>query len=203
MREENGHVVFTAAVARIAETISPLGTVARIVAEVAATKVELRRLAEEGKQVEADRMTELLRLKHRKQTAGQSINAMNRMVALTEVESKRFRDALANAEKAVFERGVSLAEKEAYISILDMYSSRMVENHIGSGNVLTAQISEVLNGDGALAPGQRSSQSPGQRQNQPSTQRQNQQKRQNQPPSQSQRQTQQKRRRPRPRPDSA
>src|SRR5689334_10075648 len=116
MREENGHVVFTAAVARIAETISPLGTVARIVAEVAATKVELRRLAEEGKQIEADRMTELLRLKHRKQTAGQSINAMNRMVALTEVESKRFRHALANAEKAVFERGVSLAEKEAYIS---------------------------------------------------------------------------------------
>ena len=197
MREENGHVVFTAAVARIAETISPLGTVARIVAEVAATKVELRRLAEEGKQVEADRMTELLRLEHRKQTAGKSINAMNRMVALTEVESKRFRDALANAEKAVFERGVSLAEKEVYISILDMYSARMVENHIGSGNVLTAQISEVLNGDGALAPGQRSSQS------QSSSQRQSQQKRQNQPPSQSQRQNQQKPRRPRPRPESA
>lgn len=96
----------------------------------------------------------------------------------------------------MFERGVSLAEKEVYISILDMYSARMVENHIGSGNVLTAQISEVLNGDGALAPGQRSSRS--QRQNQPSTQRQNQQKRQSQPPSQSQ----QKRRRPRPRPDS-
>jgi hypothetical protein len=88
--------------------------VARIVAEVAAAKGELSRLAAEGKQAEADRMTERLRLDQRKQTAGKSINAMNRMVALTEVESERLRDALANAEKAVFERGVSLPEKQAF-----------------------------------------------------------------------------------------
>ena len=44
VREENGHLVFSDAVARIAETLSPSGAAARIVAEVSATGASTMRV---------------------------------------------------------------------------------------------------------------------------------------------------------------
>ena len=99
-------------------------------------------------------MEALLRLEHRHVAVGKSINVMNRIVTLTEVDAKQLRQMITAAQQAIFQRGVSLAEKEVYRDILDTYSARLVENHVGSGNVLTDQIDKILNGDGALGPDQ-------------------------------------------------
>ena len=163
VREVNGHLVFGEAVSRIAETLSPLGAAARIVAEVTATGVELRRLSLEGKQIEADKMEAMLRLEHRHAAVGKTIHAMHRIVTLTEVDARQMREVIAAAQKAMFQRGVSSAEKEVYRDVLNTYSARLVENHVGSGNVLTDQIDKVLNGDGALGPNQPRRSSSGQR----------------------------------------
>src|SRR5262245_19380286 len=95
-REVNGHMVFGDDVARIAETLSPLGAVARIVAEVGATKVEMERLTQEGKQIEADRMEALLRLKHRKVTVSKTIHEMHRIVTATELNARNLRQSITN-----------------------------------------------------------------------------------------------------------
>jgi hypothetical protein len=154
VRQVNGHLVFGEAVARVAETLSPLGAAARIVAEVTATGVELRRLSLEGKQIEADKMVALLRLEHRHVTVGKTIHEMHRTVTATEINARQMRDVIARAQRAMFQRGVSLAEKEMYRDILETYSARLIDNHVGGGNILTDQIDKVLNGDGALGPNQ-------------------------------------------------
>jgi len=154
VREVNGHLVFGDAVARVAETLSPLGAAARIVAEVTATGVELRRLSLEGKQIEADKMLALLRLENRHVEAGKTIHAIQRIVNLTEVDARQMREVIAAAQKAMFRRDVSLAEKEMYRDVLETYSARLIDNHVGSGNMLTDQIDKVLNGAGALGPNQ-------------------------------------------------
>jgi len=108
-------------------------------------------------------MEALLRLEHRHVTVGKTVDVMHRIVTLTEIDARQLREMIAAAQQAIFQRGVSLAEKEVYRDILDKYSARLVENHVGSGNVLTDQIDKLLNGDGALGPNQPRRSSSGQR----------------------------------------
>jgi hypothetical protein len=65
VREVGGRLVFGDAVARIADTLSPLGAAARIVAESGAIAVQMRQLGLEGKRVEAEKIATIMRLQHR------------------------------------------------------------------------------------------------------------------------------------------
>jgi hypothetical protein len=161
VREVDGHLVFGAAVARIAETLSPVGAAARAVAEVAAAGVELRRLALEGKQIEADKIEALLRLEYRHVKAGKSIHPTLWIVTLTEVDAEQLRDVITAVQEAIFPPGVSLAEKEVYQDVLYAYSTRLVESDVASGNALADQLEKILSGDWTLGPNQLRRSSPG------------------------------------------
>jgi hypothetical protein len=153
-REQNGHLVFGDVVARVAETLSPLGAAARVAAEICATRVEMRRLSLEGNKIEAAKMEAVLRLEHRDVAVGKSIHEMRRTVTATEVNAKQIRAGIAAAQRAIFQRNISLREKEVYKEFCDMQMKGLIENHVGGGNMLTDQIDKVLNGDGALGPNQ-------------------------------------------------
>ncbi len=140
--------------ARVAETLSPFSAAARIVAEVAAVGVELRRLSLAGEQIEAAKVQALRRLENRRIDADQVIYDMHRTVTATEVNAREMREMIAAARNAIFQRNVPAADKEIYREILDKYAARLIENHLGGGNILTDQIDKVLNGDGALGPDQ-------------------------------------------------
>jgi hypothetical protein len=151
VREVNGHIVFGDAVARIAETLNPLGAAARIVAEAGAVGVELRRLSLEGRRIEADGLEALLRLENRRAAVGETIHDMHRTVDATESNARELRRCIANAQREILKRGVSVVEKEIYRDILSDFTARLVDNHTSGGHALTEHIHETLNGAGALA----------------------------------------------------
>lgn len=152
VREVNGRIVFGDAVGRIAETLNPLGAAARVVAEAGAVGAELRRLALEGRQIEADRLEALLRLEDRRVAAGETIHDMHRIVDDTEHNARQLRQCIANAQREILARGVSVAEKEIYCDILKDLTAALVHNHASSGHALTGHIHEILNGAEAPAP---------------------------------------------------
>jgi len=157
--------------------------------------VELGKLHQEGKKIEADKMVKLLRLEHRHANVGESIRDMHRTVNRAETDARQYREAIAAAQQAVFERGIPLAEKQVYLQALELCTARLLDNHVSSGDILTNHIDRVLNGAGALSPDQLPDQRP--RQNRPSNQRPNQGSSQRQKPP-GQQQSPPRRRRPRP-----
>ena len=170
VREVNGRLVFGDAVARIAETLSPLGATARVVAEAGAVGVQLRRLSLEGKRLESERMQALAHLEDRRATVGATIKAMHRAIDGTERNAQRFRASIANMQREVVKKGVSIIEKEIYRDILSDLTAQLVTTHADGGNALTGHIHEVLNGEGALPPRSGNSNRPRQRSGQSSVQ---------------------------------
>ena len=153
VREVGGRLVFGDAVARIADTLSPLGAAARIVAESGAIAVQLRRLGLEGRRAEAERIATLTRLEHRHAAVGATLHAMHRTVDATERNARDLRMYIANAQRAILKPGVPTIDKEIYRDILKDATAQLVANHRAGGSELTEQIHEVLNGAGATSTG--------------------------------------------------
>lgn len=153
VREVGGRLVFGDAVARIADTLSPLGAAARIVAETGAIAVQLRKLGLEGRRVEAESLATLARLRYRHAEAGSTLQAMHKTVDGTERNARGLRQCIAAAQREMFKPNVSMIEKEFYRDLLKESASLLIDNHAVGGDVLTDHIHEVLNGSESASAG--------------------------------------------------
>jgi hypothetical protein len=151
VREVGGRLVFGDAVARIADTLSPLGATARIVAESGAIAVQLRQLGLEGRRVEAEKIETITRLQHRHVAVGSALNEMRRTVDATERNAQNLRQTITNVQREILRPGVSIVEKEIYGDIMKDATAQLVQNHTVGGSALNGHIHEVLNGAGAMA----------------------------------------------------
>lgn len=156
----DGRLVFGDAVARVAETLSPFSAAARAVTEVAAVAVQVRELQLEGKRIEAEQMEALLQLKHRHSHVNGSLQDMHRTVNRTDVIAREHLALIGAAQKKIL-ADVPAADKEIYLRLIEMHSTTLTTNHVQGGSMLTAQIHEVLNGDGAVGPNRSRPSSPG------------------------------------------
>jgi hypothetical protein len=154
VREVQGRIVFGDAVSKIADCLSPLGAAARIVAEAGAVTVELRRLSLEGRQIEADRLESMARLGNRRSDASHTIGAMRQTADGNERTAQRFRACITNMERKICEPGISLEMMEVFGNLMRDFAAQLVDNTAKGGQVLTGQIHEILNGEGALDPRQ-------------------------------------------------
>jgi hypothetical protein len=152
VREVQGRIVFTDAVSKIADCLSPLGAVARIAAEAGAVTVEMRRLSLEGRQIEADRLESMARLENRRSDASHTIAAMRRTADDYERTAKRFRACFTNMERKICEPGISPEMVEVFGILMRDIAAQLVDNTATGGQLITGQIHEILNGEGALDP---------------------------------------------------
>ena len=160
VREVNGRIVFGDTVARVAESLHPLGPVARMVTEAAAMGVELRRLTLQGRQIEADRLVGLARLENRQIEAGATIQDMHLTVANHERTARGLRQCLVNLQRDILKPGLSRWQQELYGDLMRDVMAQLNTNHAIGGQTLTGNIHEILNGAGALTPGTSGSTSP-------------------------------------------
>ncbi|HST84410.1 MAG TPA: hypothetical protein VLL08_21915 [Kineosporiaceae bacterium] len=160
VREVNGRIVFGDTVARVAESLHPLGPIARMVTEAAAMGVELRRLTLQGHQIEADRLVGLARLENRQIEAGATIQGMHRTVANHERTARELRQCLVNLQRDMLKSGLSRWQQELYGDLMRDVMAQLNANHAIGGQTLTGNIHEILNGEGALAPGSLGSTAP-------------------------------------------
>lgn len=145
------------AVSRIADSLSPLGAVARIVAEGCAARLEMRRLTLEGKQIEAEQQECVARLNNRQANVTEILERMRREAAESERTAKRYRACFSNLQRDYLRPGATVTEKEMAASLMRDIADILSGSHSRDGQVLTGHIHEVLNGAGALDPRQSSS----------------------------------------------
>ncbi len=145
------------AVSRIADSLSPLGAVARIVAEGCAARLEMRRLTLEGKQIEAEQLERTARIDNRQANVTEILQTMRREVAKGERNAKKYRDCFTNLQRDYLRPGATTMEKEMSASLMRDMADILSGSHTRDGGVLTGHIHEVLNGAGALDPRQSSS----------------------------------------------
>jgi hypothetical protein len=124
-----------------------------MVTEAAAMGVELRRLTLQGQQIEADRLVGLARLENRQIEAGATIQGMHRTVATHERTARELRQCLINLQRDLLKPGVGRWQQELYGDLMREVMSQLNANHAIGGQTLTGNIHEILNGEGALAPG--------------------------------------------------
>jgi hypothetical protein len=152
VRKVNGNFVFGEAVTRVAETLSPFSAAARMVTEVAAVAVEVRKLQLEGKRIEAEQMESQLTLRHRNSHVGKTLKDMHQTVNRTDNTAREYLALIGAVQREMLKRGVPLADKEIYLRILETHTGALISNHVEGGSMLTAQMHEVLGGDAAPGP---------------------------------------------------
>lgn len=149
---EHGQVVFGDAVSRLADSLSPLGAAARVIAESCACITEMRRLNLEGRRIEADKAERLVGLEDRRVAVGATLRGMHNRIGHAELSAKDLRSCIKDTQRKLVKPGVSIEEKQLYVEALRILTSDLVNQHSAEGDELVRSIDAVLNGSGAGAP---------------------------------------------------
>jgi hypothetical protein len=145
----NGQVTFGEAVARVAESLSPLGAAARIVAESTACAVTMKELDIAGRRIDADTEVTLTRLAHRRSDAADSLRELRRQVGRADLTAEALRQCIRNMQRALGRRGTTPAEARLYADLIHGFSMDLLHHHSQAGEQILGGIDMVLNGAGA------------------------------------------------------
>ncbi|MGH3933094.1 MAG: hypothetical protein ACRDTF_24325 [Pseudonocardiaceae bacterium] len=123
---ENGRVVFGDAVARLADTLSPFGAAARIIAESTACIAEMRRLNLEGRTIEANKTERLVWLEDRRTAVGAALRGMHKQVGHAELSARTLRSSIENMQRELVKPKVPIAAKQLLVETLRFFTSELV-----------------------------------------------------------------------------
>jgi len=142
----NGHLVFSDAVSRVAESLSPLGAASRIVAESYTCLIAMREINLEGRKVENDKQLQLAQLSHRRAKASAALRQMQNRVGQAELTAQNMRQCIVDMQKALVKPDTSLAQKKIFLQAIRDFGHILLQQHCQQGNELVRQIDSVLNG---------------------------------------------------------
>ena len=142
----NGRVAFGDAVARVAESLSPLGAFARVIAESTACAVTMKELDVKGRRIDADTEVALARLENRRNDASASLRELRRQVGRTDLTAEALRQCIRNMQRAVGRPGTTVAEAQVYAELIHGFSADLLNHHAQQGDQVLTGIDMVLNG---------------------------------------------------------
>ncbi|MCW2139611.1 hypothetical protein BXY51_004172 [Actinoplanes cyaneus] len=157
---QGGGLVFGDVVARVADSLSPLGAAARIFAEAGALVVDYREMQldqrHKGRKLDleerrADNAKEirLAELAERRRTSSSALREMRTRLGDAELSAKSLRRALDNMQRDMARaRG---REKSYYMQMIQTLTVQLVHHHGAQSNSMVDAIDSVLNGAGAVA----------------------------------------------------
>ncbi|KUL32617.1 hypothetical protein [Actinoplanes awajinensis] len=145
----DGRVAFGDAVARVAESLSPLGAAARIIAESTACAVAMKELDVAGRRIDADTEVTLTRLANRRTDAAASLRELRRQVGRTDLTAEALRQCIRNMQRALGRRGTTPDEARVYAELIHGFSADLLSHHSQQGSQVLTGIDMVLNGDAA------------------------------------------------------
>jgi hypothetical protein len=150
----NGALVFGDAVARIAESLSPLGVAGRLIAESCACLVEMRELGIEDRKVQSDGALQMAWLENRRAESSESLRMMRDRVAHADLNAQELRRVINDMRQRLVKPRVSLAETKLSIEAIRVVSEVLLEQHSRHGVEVVESIDRVLNGSrpAAVAP---------------------------------------------------
>ncbi|MBV1852858.1 hypothetical protein [Catellatospora tritici] len=146
-----GHVVFGEAVSRIAESLSPLGAAARIVAESYALVAEMRRINLEKVQVADDKEIKLALLDQRRRESSATLRQMRQELGRADDSAKALRECMVNMQRETVKPGVASEDRRAYLELTQHFTTMLVQHHADLTGGVASVVDKVLNGSGAAA----------------------------------------------------
>jgi hypothetical protein len=146
----NGRLVFGDAVSRVAESLSPLGAAARIVAEASACAVHLRELKVEGRIAEGQFEIERAKLEQRQREASQVLRQMTREVGRSDAGAREWRRMLLDVHREIVKPNLPVTQKKILLAAVRDYGSILVQTHASDNETSASKVDAVLNGEGAV-----------------------------------------------------
>ncbi|MGW6935336.1 hypothetical protein ACWGE0_35115 [Lentzea sp. NPDC054927] len=146
--EGNG-VRFSEAVARVTDSLGPLGPAARCVAESYALGAEIDRIGES--QASHDKEIKLAVLDQRRRESSATLRSMQKELGRADKSAVALRECMVNMQRATVEPGLELAERRAYIDLTRHFTTMLVQHHSELTGGVANVIDKVLNGSGAAA----------------------------------------------------
>ncbi|TDB73872.1 hypothetical protein, partial [Micromonospora sp. KC721] len=139
-------MTFGTAVARVAESLSPLGAIARIVAESTACAVTMKELDVAGRRIDATTEVALTRLENRRKDAAASLHELRRQVGRSDLTAEALRQCIRNMRRALGRPGTTVAEAQVYAELIRDFGDDLLRHHSQQGNQVLTGIDMVLNG---------------------------------------------------------
>jgi hypothetical protein len=142
----NGHLVFGEAVSRVADSLSPLGAAARIVAQSCALVVEMRELNLEGRRIDNAQEVKLTELADRRARSSAGLREMRTRLGEVEVSAQSLRESLVHAQRQMVRQGLRHEDRVLYKEIIQTVTLALVDHHAKQGGALVGALDVVLNG---------------------------------------------------------
>lgn len=150
---DHGGLVFGDVVSRVADSLSPLGAAARIVAEASALVFEFREI-QLGHRDMGSRMyikerrvdsAEKIRFAERHESASTALRQMRTQLSAVELSAESLRSALRNMQWDLLVQGHSREEMSYQVNIIQTLTTLLVQHHM-QANAMIEAIDSVLNG---------------------------------------------------------
>ncbi|MFJ8959061.1 hypothetical protein ACIRG5_06690 [Lentzea sp. NPDC102401] len=146
---EGNAVRFSESVARIADSLSPLGPAGRCVAESYALNTEMRRVGES--KAAHDKEITLALLDQRRRESSTTLRQMQKHLGRADRSAEALRECMVNMQRETVKPGLALEERRAYIDLTSHFTTMLVQHHTDLTGGVANVIDKVLNGSGAAA----------------------------------------------------
>lgn len=145
---KNNRVVFGETISRVAETLSPLGAAAKVVAELSACVSEMGRLKVEGKRIAADNGAQLAVIDARKAAVRETFRSLRDSSELNGVTAQGLLQAMSQAQRDLV-RAATSDEQQRHQDLVKMLGNMLVTLNTEGRARLSIDIDNTLNGAGA------------------------------------------------------
>lgn len=146
---EGNAVRFSESVARIADSLSPLGPAGRCVAESYALNTEMRRVGES--KAAHDKEITLALLDQRRRESSTTLRQMQKHLGRADRSAAALRECMVTMQRETVKPGLALEERRAYIDLTSHFTTMLVQHHSDLTGGVANVIDKVLNGSGAAA----------------------------------------------------
>jgi hypothetical protein len=153
---ENGHLVFGDAVSRVADSLSPFGAAARIVAQSCALLVDMREINLEGRRIEGAKEVRLTELTDRRRTSAEGLRQMRSQLQNVRTSAQDIRQMLHVAQREIVKQHLRHEDRQLWVQVIQTCTQGLVDNTGNSWDGLVRGLDTFLNGSGATPapPGQ-------------------------------------------------
>ncbi len=141
----DGRVTFGEAVARVTESLNPLGAIGKVIAESTACAVALKELDVAGRRIDAETEVALTRLANRRQDSAASLRQLRQQAGGIELTAQQLRQCIRNMQAALARPRTTVEEAQVYAALIRGFSDELLSHHNQQGNQVLSGIDRVLN----------------------------------------------------------
>ncbi|WP_203789331.1 hypothetical protein [Paractinoplanes rishiriensis] len=142
----DGRVTFGEAVARVTESLNPLGAIGKVIAESTACAVALKELEVAGRRIDAETEVVLTKLANRRQESAASLRQLRQQAGGIERTAEQLRRCIRNMQAALARPRTTVEEAQVYAALIRGFSDDLLSHHDQQGNQVLSGIDRVLNG---------------------------------------------------------